>query len=207
MGAATLASGVLALGGCQAHVGPKIDRIDKFADEVTDVLLDEVPSNTEIPSRADVATVVFVRPAISAQGLTPVVLDEQGRFLGQIWTASYFAVTVAPGEHRFVVCSSQHAGLRARLAPGKRYVVEVVWEPGSRRMIPRAMRPGSEGWGELGRWYGEHTRVVANEEAWQAYVRSRPEFPGKCLQAADAELGALDEKALRERPLALGDGE
>ncbi|APR78076.1 Hypothetical protein A7982_03423 [Minicystis rosea] len=205
MGAATLASGVLALGGCQIHSGPKIDLIGKLDGEV---LVSDVPSNMEIPARADVATVVFVRPSSDAEGLTPVVLDEQGRFLGQSWTKSYFAVTVAPGEHRFVVCSDRHAGLRARLAAGKRYVVEIVWGGrGSGRMIPRAMRPGSEGWGELGRWYGEFTHFGANGEAWQAYVRSRPEFPGKCLRAADSELGALDEKALRERSLAPEDGE
>jgi hypothetical protein len=213
LGAAILVAASLALGGCgpkpfSISIGPKVDLLGPLIpDAVTTVVVRENPADAAFPARADAATVVFVRPSDKADALLPLVIDEQGRFLGQSLPASYFVTTVPPGEHVFVACSDEAAGMRARLAAGKRYFVELTWDGSfSRRVIPHPIRSGSESWGKLTGWYTEKKRVVEDGTAGEAYVRARPSLPEKCLRKADEELRILDAKALGERSRAPDDG-
>lgn len=206
----TLASSCLALAGCDGkiHFGPKYDLIGPLIGAVTDVLMKEVPSDAPIPLRADAATVVFVRPSSEADALLPIVLDEQGRFLGQSLPSSYFAATVPPGEHVLIVCNDGAAALRARLDPGKRYFVELAHEGAfSRRIIPRAIRPGSELWARLTRLYTEKKHLVEDGTSGEAYVRARTELRQRCLRAANDEIAAANPAELQQRSLAPGDGQ
>jgi hypothetical protein len=52
------------------------------------------------------ATVVFA-PSGYGGGLKKMILDDKGRFLGESWGKTYFAVKVPPGEHTFIEAAGQ----------------------------------------------------------------------------------------------------
>ncbi|APR87544.1 hypothetical protein A7982_12893 [Minicystis rosea] len=212
LGSAVLAAAASMSAGCgpkpfSISIGPKYDLIGGLTGAVTDVLVREIPASTILPASADAATVVFIRPSDEAPALMPIVVDERGQFLGQSLAASYFAVAVPPGAHLFVLCNDTPAGLRAELAPGKRYVVEITREGSfSRRMVPSAMRPGSEGFAELDTWYAKKKRVVEDGDAGQSYLNAHSALAQGCLRTVQADLAAGDAGVVRARSLAPGDG-
>lgn len=156
---------------------------------------------------ASAATVVFIRPSGYGGGQKNVIMDEKGRFLGESWGWTYFAVKVPPGEHTFVSWTEGTPALKATLAPGKVYYVEVGATMGawSARMRLFAIGPQRKQWAELPEWLGKATMLVPNEPAGQAYLQSRDdtmEVVGKGLKNYSEYEG--EERELRT--LVAGDG-
>ncbi len=134
----------------------------------------EIPATAPLPLERDAAVLVFVRPSGAAPLAMPAIVDERGRYLGTTVAASYFAATLPPGDHTFALCTTDGAVLRAHLAPGKRYFVEVTVSQlftTTGRLAP--IRPRSEHWGDLTRWYVEKKHLVADEAAGQADLGER----------------------------------
>lgn len=189
-------------------IGPSYDLSGPLLGAVTDVLMEEIPSDTAFPMAANVATVVFIRPSRDADALIPIVLDQQGRFLGQSLPSSYFVATLPPGDHVLTICNDKSAGMRARLSAGKRYFVELSHEESfSRRVVPSVIRQGSESWGRLTKWYTQKKRVVEKEGKGERYLQAHAELVQKCLRAGKDDVDALDATELRARSPAPEDGQ
>lgn len=121
------------------------------------------------------ATVVFVRPSGYGGRQKVVILDERGRFLGECWGKTHFAVAVPPGEHTFIAWSEGTPALHATLEPGKIYYVEVGFVIGfwSGRARLFAVGPQRQQWRDIVHWIEDTEMLVPNEPAGQAYVDER----------------------------------
>lgn len=182
----------LALAGCSA----------------TSPYMQESTTPIVLAPRAGAATVVFVRPSSFGAALRATILDGRGRFLGDSLPHSYFAITVPPGEHLFIGCAENTAALRATLAPGRTYYIEVSPRIGS--VSPRvellAVTPKSETYRDLGAWLAESTPLVADERAGQAYWAGRTEETTERVRLAGEAIGAYEEDDLAERTIVPDDG-
>lgn len=79
------------------------------------------------------AKVVFVRPSSFANKVIFTIIDERGYFLGDSTAGGRFAVFFDPGEHYFIAWTETTETVKAMLAPGRTYYVEVrpkmgVWK-------------------------------------------------------------------------------
>ena len=74
---------------------------------------------------ADKARVVFVRPSGMANKVVFTIIDERGYFLGDSTSGARFSVFLDPGEHYFIVWTETTETVKATLAPGRTYYVEV----------------------------------------------------------------------------------
>jgi hypothetical protein len=156
----------------------------------------------------DSAVVVFVRPSGFARGMRSTILDGRGRFLGDSLPETYFAVRVPPGEHIFIAWAENTAALRASLAPGRTYYIEVAPKMGalSARMHLLAITPRAESWGELRTWMDESKQTIPDEPSGQAYLASRSEDVAERLRRAAEILEEYDAGELADRTLAPADG-
>ena len=154
------------------------------------------------------ATVVFIRPSSFASSLATTILDGRGRFLGDALPSSYFVVQIPPGEHLFISWAENTASLKASLAPGLVYYVEVAPTIGafSARVHLRAIKPSTENWAELPEWLQESTRYEPDEAAGQAYLQSRQEDVTERIRRGNEILTEYDTEEMAERTLAPGDG-
>ena len=71
------------------------------------------------------ARVVFVRPSGGARGVLFTIIDERGYFLGDSTAGGRFSVFLDPGDHYFIVWTETTETVKASLAPGRTYFVEV----------------------------------------------------------------------------------
>jgi hypothetical protein len=156
----------------------------------------------------DSAVVVFVRPSGFARAMGSTILDGRGRFLGDSLPETYFAVRVPPGEHIFIAWAENTAALRASLAPGRTYYIEVAPKMGalSARMHLLAITPRAESWGELRTWMDESKQTIPDEPSGQAYLASRSEDVAERLRRAAEILKEYDAEELADRTLTPGDG-
>lgn len=154
------------------------------------------------------ATVVFIRPSSFASSLATTILDGRGRFLGDALPSSYFVVQMPPGEHLFISWAENTASLKANLAPGLVYYVEVAPTMGafSARVHLRAVKPSTENWAELPEWLEESTQYEPDEAAGQAYLTSRQEDVTERIRRGNEILTEYDPEEMAERTLNPGDG-
>src|SRR5262249_23107516 len=147
----------------------------------------------------DSAVVVFMRP--SYRGGTVAILDEHGRFLGESVGHSHFAVKVSPGDHTFVGCAQNTAALRASLAGGKTYFVEVAPRMGcfGNRVQLLAITPRAETWNHRESWLGDTKQLVTDDALASEYVKDHGDETAERLQRATQILGEYDAKELDER--------
>jgi hypothetical protein len=159
-------------------------------------------------ARPDAATVIFVRPSSSTSALTTTIFDERGRFFGDSLPESYFAVSVEPGEHIFISWAENTGALRASLAAGRLYFVEVAPKPGvlSTRVHLLAITPRSESWSKLREWLASAKHLEPDLAGGQRYLNGRHEdVTERVRRAYDAvENYSVEERA--ERTLRAEDG-
>lgn len=163
----------------------------------------------EIAKRPDAATVIFVRPSAFAAAIKTTIFDGHGRFLGESLPSSYFAVNVPPGDHVFVAWAENTAALRATLAPGRKYYIEVATKLGalSARCHLLALTPRSESWAKVPLWLAESAQLVPDEIAGQSYLRSRPDELEERLRRAQEALTRYSAAELEARTLRPQDGQ
>ncbi|AKU95356.1 hypothetical protein AKJ09_02020 [Labilithrix luteola] len=157
-----------------------------------------------LAAAGDMATVVFIRPSGFAGSQRATVLDGQGRFLGDSLPESYFAVKVPPGEHVFISWAENTGALRATLAAGKVYFVEVSPKMGafSARVHLLAITPRASSWKKLDEWIAESKAYVPDEVHGQAYLASRKNDVAERIRRANEALNKdysrdeLDERTL-----------
>ncbi len=107
--------------------------------------------------RPGYAMVVFVRPSTYADVIRYTIFSERYGFLGHSLPASWFAAELPAGPHVFCAKGENTAALRAGLAPGRTYYVEVASRPGffSSRVQLLAIAPRRQHWLERYDWLAE----------------------------------------------------
>jgi hypothetical protein len=161
-----------------------------------------------IQPKPDAATIVFIRHSGMAAGIVTTILDGRGRFLGDSTSSSYFATHVPPGQHVFIAWAENTAALRADVAAGKTYYIEVSPSMGalSARMHLLAITPKSESWPKRQEWMGDSTMLEANEPAGQAYLRGRGEDVAERIRRANEAIKGYSPEDLAERTIGPADG-
>jgi hypothetical protein len=162
------------------------------------------------PPAADpaMATVFFIRPSGYAGGREYVILDETGRFLGEVKGESYFVTKMPPGEHSFVAWSEGSPTLRATLEAGKIYYVEVgvvigAWSPRARLF---AIGPQRKPWPELAGWLAQSRLLVPTQGAEQRFAQDKGAEAREVVQKGLAEYAGYDAEAKSLRTLTPADG-
>jgi hypothetical protein len=155
---------------------------------------------------SDSAQIVFVRPL---GGPLVSILDSQGHYVGDSLPESHFAVTVPPGEHTFVAWSEGTHAMKANVAAGKTYYVEVLAVPGvwGARFHLKAIKSSLKSWPKLEDWMKKtmpHEVMQADGQAKvvDAKKAKADETIAKGLQV----FSKYDQKEADERTLAPSDG-
>jgi hypothetical protein len=145
----------------------------------------EAASPAPIAAPADQAVVVFVRPSGLAFAINFAILDQNGNWLGDAVAKSHFAVSLPPGEYMFIGWAENTAALKATLAAGRVYYVEVTPEIGLAysRVFFEALTPRHEDWKELPGWLKD-TKRLEPLPTGAAYIRGRREDALKRVASA-----------------------
>lgn len=169
----------------------------------------EVKSPQAIAAPVDSAVVVFVRPTSVPTGIRTTILDNTGKFLGEVAPKSHFAAYVAPGDHVFLAWAENTAAIRASVVAGKRYYVRLAPRMGafSARMQLFAVTPKSVEWGKLKGWLADTKQLAPNQPAGQEYLASRQDDVQKRIARANEILKEYTPKELAERTIQPEDGE
>jgi hypothetical protein len=161
-----------------------------------------------IAPRADVATVVFVRPSSFGAAIHPTIFDEQGHFLGDAEPSAHFVAQVAPGEHMFVVWAENTGPIRATLLPGRVYFIEVSMKPGAwqARCHLLAITPRTEQWTQVRDWLADTKPTVADLAAGNAYLAGRRDEVLERIRRANENFAEFDEEERYARTIHPEDG-
>lgn len=167
-----------------------------------------VAAPTAVKAAADEATVVFVRPSGFGGALKQTILDGKGRFLGDALPSSRFAVKMAPGEHTFIVWAENTNAVKASLAAGKVYFVEVSLSMGalSARADLLPIKPGTEAWRSLDEWLADTEVFDPDTAGGQAYLEERKEDVEERIKRAREHLAEYDAEDLALHTMGPGDG-
>jgi hypothetical protein len=145
------------------------------------------------------ARVVFVRPSSMAKKVIFTIIDERGYFLGDSTAGARFSVFVDPGDHYFIVWTETTETVRATLAPGRTYYVEVrpkmgMWKA---RASLWAVNRRSGLQQNIPSFLAETIVTTPDFAAGQAYLNSLGnELPNAAKQGVETYAGySPDEKA------------
>jgi hypothetical protein len=145
------------------------------------------------------ARVVFVRPSNGAFKVLFTIIDEHGSFLGDSTAKGRFSVLLDPGDHYFIVWTESTETVKATLAPGRTYYVEVrpkmgVWKA---RASLWAVNRRSGLLQNIPSYLADTTVTTPDAAAGQAYLSSLgSELPNAVKQGIDTYNGySPDEKA------------
>jgi hypothetical protein len=166
------------------------------------------------------ASVVFVRPKSPCDtGDYEIIVDEQGRFVGNASPGSQLAVSVQPGTHVFYGWSARDLRIEGRpefnpvaaarvnaIADGPTYVALVVevrrttsmrcWKYAVVDMYPSG--PGRSYFQEIQEWLTSTTPLVADPPRGQSLLDADPAMLQSDLDLGRAKLALLDQRrALR----------
>lgn len=162
----------------------------------------------QIQADPESATVVFVRPSGYAGRNKSIILDQEGRFIGECWGQTYFAARITPGEHMFFAWSEGTPTLMATVEAGKIYYVEVAMTLGAWGSRARlfAIGPERSTWVDLPTWLGKSTMLTLNEAAGQTLTLNRRKRILKIIQKGKNNYFKYAPAEKKRRTLRLDDG-
>jgi hypothetical protein len=160
----------------------------------------EIKSPPPIAAPADKAGVVFVRPSGLGFAINFAILDQNGNWVGDAVAKAHFVVTLPPGEYLFVGWAENTAALKATLAAGRTYYVEVTPTVGfgSAHVVLEAVTPRSSDWSELDAWLKETKRLEPLPKGTVYHQGRRDDALKRLASARENWDGySADEKAKR----------
>jgi hypothetical protein len=161
-----------------------------------------------VAANPGVATVVFVRPSNYAGRLRTVIMDQSGRFLGECWGKTYFAVTMPPGHYQFISWGEGTPVLDATVDAGRVYYVEVgtvigAWTARARLF---GVGPHRQQWPELAGWLGKSTMLIPDEPSGQAYLTGRGAEVQNVIEKSRSSWADYDAEDRVKRSIGPDDG-
>lgn len=168
----------------------------------------EGAANGPLDAPSDRALVVFIRPSGAEAVAGGHIIDAEGRFLGDAVAESHFAVPVEPGEHMFVVYWQTVDCVRAELAAGRTYFVE-VFVTSTLYVVPfhmRVLRPGTAGWERRQAWLQSTRRLEPDTDAGQRALDRRPRKVAHRIDKCDDAFSRWGPKEVDARTIRPDDG-
>lgn len=161
-----------------------------------------------VEAAADSATVVFVRPSELGGADRVTILDGKGRFLGETMPATYFATKVPAGEHLFISWGENTSAVKATVAAGKVYFVEVTAPNGPRTpfVYLRAANLRSPAYGKVDAWLAKTQPLAPNEARGQADLQTRSSGVASVIARGNKVVAGYDATELSEQTLTAEDG-
>ncbi len=159
---------------------------------------------------ADYPRLLAGRPSLWRPNRADTVVDEAGRYLGDILPMSHFAAVVEPGRHLFTTVfipdgfsAHQVRVLEADLAAGKSYFVEV----GSGEAFDLlAIKPGASSWSKREVWLSATAPLSADTAAGETQLREFSDYAAWSVARAKENLARLNGEARSRHQLAPSDG-
>jgi hypothetical protein len=133
-----------------------------------------------------VATVAFLRPSGLGSAITFMIIDHNGRFLGDSTAGASFSVQLPPGEYLFIAEGENTAVMHANLGAERLYYIEVVPKMGllSARVGLEPIKPGTDAWRKLPETIPDTTRLVPLFREGQAAIDATPDVIQKRIATA-----------------------
>jgi hypothetical protein len=174
---------------------------------VTSLYMTQLEAPAPIAADANLATVVFIRPSGYAGQLKTVIMDQAGRFLGECWGKTYFAVKMPPGQYDFVSWGEGTPALHAQVDSGKFYYVEVgtvigAWTARARLF---GVGPQRSNGPELAEWLANTKMLVPDEAAGRAYLQSRADDVASVLAKGRGSWSGYDADDRQKRSIGPAD--
>ena len=168
----------------------------------------EVIPPRPIAAPPDQAVVVFVRPSNLAYAVSANILDETGRFLGDMPARGHFAASLPPGRHMLIVWAENTDAMTVSLLPGRIYFIEVYASMGawSAHMHLRAIKPSLPSWYEKDNCMRSTTQYVADVASGQANLAGRQDDLRERLRRGQEHLSQYQGADLDAHSLAETDG-
>jgi len=145
------------------------------------------------------ARVVFVRPSDFQLALVFTIIDERGYFLGDSTGSGRFSFFLDPGEHYFIAWTEGTESVKATLAPGRTYYVEVrpTWGMWKGRASLWAVNRRSGLMKKIPSYLSETSVTTPDSAAGQAHLNSLgKQLPNAVKKGIDTYNGySPDEKA------------
>jgi hypothetical protein len=151
--------------------------------------------------RPGYSMVVFVRPSSYAAGELYHVFSDRYGFIGDAQAESWFGAEIPAGQHVFCASGGGVPALRASLAPGRTYFVEVSSRYGffGSRVELMAIAPRFENWAKRDEW-------LADNEAYVLVDREAIDNAGDVIGDCQKRLGDYSSDELDQRTLTPADG-
>jgi hypothetical protein len=167
--------------------------------------LEPVPALAPAPG---VATVAFMRPSSIGGMIKFMIIDQNGRFVGESTAGASFAVALPPGEYLFIGEGENTAVMHATLAPERLYYVEVESKMGVlySRVGFEPIKPGSDGWQKVSEMLRDTQRFVPLAKEGQAAIDARPDVIQKRIASAKEKWAGYTEAERAELGLEPNDG-
>jgi hypothetical protein len=145
------------------------------------------------------ARVVFVRPSDFQLALVFTIIDERGNFLGDSTGSGHFSVFLDPGEHYLIAWTEGTETVKATLAPGRTYYIEVrpTWGMWSGRASLWAVNRKSGLMKKIPSYLSDTSVTTPDTAAGQAHLNSLGQQLPKAVKKGIATYNAYspDEKA------------
>lgn len=165
-------------------------------------------SHGGVEATQDTATVVFVRPSEFGGADRVTIIDGKGRFLGETMPASYFATKVPAGEHLFISWGENTSAVKATVAAGKVYYVEVTAPNGPRTpfVYLKAASLRSPAYGRVDSWLAKTQPLAPDEARGQADLQTRSSGVASAIARGNKVMAGYDASELPEQTLTAEDG-
>lgn len=171
----------------------------------------DVAASPLVPTESD-ATVVFLRPSGWGAPQLTVIIDSDGRYVGESLAKTQFIANVPPGDHTFVTATYTINGwgavasraLKAKLEPGKLYFVEIGLKLGIADLF--AISPRTKQWTMLKEWMNATRRISSDLKAGQAFVDESRDDMKECIETALKEFAQADEELRPKITMTAEDG-
>jgi hypothetical protein len=150
------------------------------------------------------------RPSVWRPNRVDTIIDERGRYLGDILPMSHFGAAVEPGRHVFTAVRIPDAlsagrvrGLEAELEAGKAYFVEI----GSGEAYDLlAIKRDSASWSKRESWLAATTRLAPNRAGGDAELREFADYADWCVTHAKENLSRQSGEPRARHELTPADG-
>jgi len=154
----------------------------------------------------DKALVVFVRPKKYGKVTKFYVFDENRKLLTLLKGNEHVTIEVAPGRHTFYIVARGAVLVRAELAAGRTYVVQLKLSPWSGRGLAHPVLRNSSDFAESAKWIRDTRRGEPDLSKANRWVKERQDKIIAGITKAEAGWLQMDEKARSSITLRPEDG-
>ncbi len=161
-----------------------------------------------IVADASAATVIFVRPSNYGGAASFVVVEGDGRYLGETRGREYFVDKFPPGERTFVSWGENADMVKANLEAGKIYYVLLSVRMGiwSARMSLSALTPDRSEWPKLPAWMAASREMSRDEEKIAKWLTRHEDDVQARIRSAHGAWDRYNQAKRDVRTLEPGDG-